>query len=241
VKIYTFAAGALSALLLAGAGSAHVLYQTGFEQPEYSAGAIAGQNGWQWDGVVQGDTVYSGRQALEIDAQSSELFLSANLDLALPTAGKILDFKYAFLETGTGGAQTGLGIRGNTGFVAQLAGGAGSFWLGNTNHASARIFFGLNVWHQVDFRLNFLSGTMTGFVDGVSLGQLSINGAVPNTLTLVVLNSYSSGTAVPQKVYFDNFSISGVPEPASWAMMVGGFGLVGGAMRARRKAMLSFA
>jgi hypothetical protein len=31
-----------------------------------------------------------------------------------------------------------------------------------------------------------------------------------------------------------------VPEPASWAMMLGGFGLVGGAMR-RRKATISFA
>jgi len=31
-----------------------------------------------------------------------------------------------------------------------------------------------------------------------------------------------------------------VPEPASWAMMLGGFGLVGGAMR-RRKAVVSFA
>jgi len=31
------------------------------------------------------------------------------------------------------------------------------------------------------------------------------------------------------------------PEPASWAMMVGGFGLVGGAMRARRKTSLSIA
>ena len=34
---------------------------------------------------------------------------------------------------------------------------------------------------------------------------------------------------------------SGVPEPASWAMMVGGFGLVGGALRNRRKAGVSFA
>jgi len=32
-----------------------------------------------------------------------------------------------------------------------------------------------------------------------------------------------------------------VPEPASWAMMVGGFGVVGGALRARRKATVSFA
>lgn len=31
-----------------------------------------------------------------------------------------------------------------------------------------------------------------------------------------------------------------VPEPASWAMMLGGFGLVGGAMRSRRKSAVSF-
>lgn len=31
-----------------------------------------------------------------------------------------------------------------------------------------------------------------------------------------------------------------VPEPASWAMMLGGFGLVGGAMRSRRKALVTF-
>jgi hypothetical protein len=32
-----------------------------------------------------------------------------------------------------------------------------------------------------------------------------------------------------------------VPEPATWAMMIGGFGLVGGAMRRSRKASVSFA
>lgn len=42
---------------------------------------------------------------------------------------------------------------------------------------------------------------------------------------------------------FDTIKISdagGVPEPASWAMMLGGFGLVGGAMR-RRIAKVAFA
>jgi hypothetical protein len=33
---------------------------------------------------------------------------------------------------------------------------------------------------------------------------------------------------------------SPAPEPASWALMLGGFGLVGGAMRSRRKAALNF-
>jgi hypothetical protein len=34
---------------------------------------------------------------------------------------------------------------------------------------------------------------------------------------------------------------SGAPEPASWALMVVGFGLAGAAMRSRRKAVVSFA
>jgi hypothetical protein len=35
-------------------------------------------------------------------------------------------------------------------------------------------------------------------------------------------------------VFFDNVSVAGVPEPAAWALMVGGFGLIGGALRRRR-------
>ena len=43
--------------------------------------------------------------------------------------------------------------------------------------------------------------------------------------------------------YVDDAAVnvgSSAPEPASWAMMLGGFVLVGGAMRARRKAALTF-
>jgi hypothetical protein len=32
-----------------------------------------------------------------------------------------------------------------------------------------------------------------------------------------------------------------VPEPASWALMLGGFGMVGGALRSRRKVAVRFA
>ncbi len=35
-------------------------------------------------------------------------------------------------------------------------------------------------------------------------------------------------------------AVAAVPEPASWAMMLGGFGAIGGAMRSRRKANVSF-
>jgi len=38
-----------------------------------------------------------------------------------------------------------------------------------------------------------------------------------------------------------NFTISDVPEPASWAMMIGGFGAVGGSLRRRRGAAAAIA
>jgi hypothetical protein len=34
--------------------------------------------------------------------------------------------------------------------------------------------------------------------------------------------------------FIDNVSVAGVPEPAAWGMLIGGFGLAGGAMRRRR-------
>ena len=39
-------------------------------------------------------------------------------------------------------------------------------------------------------------------------------------------------------VFFDNFSVQGpaVPEPATWALMIGGFGLAGAALRRQRAA-----
>jgi hypothetical protein len=33
---------------------------------------------------------------------------------------------------------------------------------------------------------------------------------------------------------FDNLAVAGVPEPASWALMIGGFGLAGASLRRRR-------
>jgi len=52
-----------------------------------------------------------------------------------------------------------------------------------------------------------------------------------------------------QGLSFDNSTVvsldlnggSAAPEPASWAMMLGGFGAIGGAMRSRRKAAVTFA
>jgi hypothetical protein len=82
-------------------------------------------------------------------------------------------------------------------------------------------------------------GTFIGFEDtttGDNRGDLNYNDytiVVPNLLVNApIVNHPGSGD--------DQSSVSPAPEPASWAMMLGGFGLVGGAMR-RRRTSLTFA
>lgn len=64
------------------------------------------------------------------------------------------------------------------------------------------------------------------------------------TQTSQVLSFLSLGTpsGQPPVALLDGVSLTAaVPEPASWAMMIGGFGMVGGAMRRSRRAKVAFA
>ena len=61
-----------------------------------------------------------------------------------------------------------------------------------------------------------------------STGGLYLNGGDTS--------AYVVDWAIGQQYRNYAFRMSAAPEPASWAMMLGGFGLLGGTMRARRKA-----
>ena len=58
-----------------------------------------------------------------------------------------------------------------------------------------------------------------------------------NLVSLVFSNPTNGYIAIDN---IDTGANGAVPEPASWALMLGGFGLVGGAMRSRRSATVSF-
>lgn len=86
------------------------------------------------------------------------------------------------------------------------------------------------------YRLNIdlTGGNFVYTVDGHSS---SFDAAGSTNIGSVILQGYNSGNSYD--VHWDNLQAA-VPEPASWALMLGGFGLVGGAMR-RRKAAVRFA
>ena len=149
--------------------------------------------------------------------------MKVSVDTSAPTA---TDFQYAYYAAT--GSLTAFGSTANftTGhlYIANgLTNDTVSFLLGTTSPTN---------YARLTLRLP------TTAVTGID---------APTALTgyTVVTTSNQSTTAVPGLGIGMNPTISGitvqqispVPEPASWAMMIGGFGIAGGMLRRRRKSV----
>jgi hypothetical protein len=89
-------------------------------------------------------------------------------------------------------------------------------------------FDGLSLGTFAPLSTSFESFTTPGFAATGTTGTLSFIGS-----------GGPPGGFASNEVGIDGLSIaqinSAVPEPATWAMMIGGFGMVGGAMRSARR------
>jgi hypothetical protein len=110
----------------------------------------------------------------------------------------------------------------NTGDVYWLSGdlsGTTSFYAGGAGDIQATGAYG-GYWTDADYsKLALLVG--------------------PGSYSFSITGDGVGGLPAGLAVRLD--SAGTVPEPASWALMVGGFGAVGGAMRSRRRTAVSFA
>ena len=70
-------------------------------------------------------------------------------------------------------------------------------------------------------------------IEALTFGETLDNGL--RSLFLVADNNFSSGQI--QQILAFQVGIAAVPEPATWAMMIGGMGVAGGALRRRRVAL----
>lgn len=76
----------------------------------------------------------------------------------------------------------------------------------------------------------------TGAVAGTGVWQ-QFTGSFVATATTVGLGIFDDNSVASGNDYgLDAITVSAVPEPASWAMMIAGFGLVGAAVRGRQAA-----
>ncbi|WP_372786345.1 PEPxxWA-CTERM sorting domain-containing protein [Phenylobacterium sp.] len=84
--------------------------------------------------------------------------------------------------------------------------------------------------------VNWTNPTTLNFGNGGVL-QISLSNETFNTGFLSFTPGQHNGADVYATFKLVHDSLPGVPEPASWALMIGGFGMAGAALRRRRQAV----
>ena len=113
------------------------------------------------------------------------------------------------------------------------------------------VLFELGVPDSFTVTINGVTHTYPTSGTGFNAGGFSLNavaldldafglgaGATINSLRLAFV---ASGTVASTSLVgaLNSRGFGGVPEPATWAMMITGFGLVGGVLRSRRRSSLA--
>jgi hypothetical protein len=231
----------------AGAPHAGVIYQTGFENPPFTPGPIAGQDGWSEFGSaavnVENAVAASGSQAVAVDGASttsqsgpfkssptaaSKIVLSG--DIKLTSSADQGSWQFAALGPGLSPFDGGIDI-GATGDVFAIT--AGFPTIGS---------FSRDVFHSVRFVLNYNTQTYSVRLDGVTLASGlhfcgdngPCAGAPTGPFDTGLFDTFGGNNT--DTGYLDNYSVTTfVPEPSTWAVMLLGLGVLGASLRGRRR------
>jgi hypothetical protein len=163
-----------------------------------------------------GDTLYGA--IVQTDGSAVDAFSNLYFDID-PT-------------TGPGGSELGIEVGNERGFVA---GTSDYFDLSSRIQYSTSTVGGL-----ITFEFSIDNSVFRDFIAGAAAqNYFGPGGYMPQAVRLNMSQSLSYSVAGGTSfgtARLGTFSVAppSVPEPASWAMMVGGFGLLGAAMRRRR-------
>lgn len=178
------------------------------------------------------------------------LGLSALIDfrfLGAVDSGKSFKFAYTLRNTSSAGSQLrafGFDIDPTTGLSVTV--GAGDLFdlpKLNPNGTVPSEFGGVDFCLKIDGNQNNCNSGQTGVLSGaLAQGTFNLNYAsAPPAVTLdrfFVRYQAVSGLAWPDQNVSSAIGrgtvITPIPEPTTWALMIAGFGLVGGALRLRR-------
>ena len=93
--------------------------------------------------------------------------------------------------------------------------------------------FALGTWNTLGISLDTGSNAFNYKVNGQLLGSVGANGSLGIQST--ILQTHNTTDGIVDVAHWDNLSTGGaVPEPATWAMMLVGFGGLGAVLRRRR-------
>ena len=175
---------------------------------------------------------------------------------ALP-AGVTVFEDFEGYAAGTPGATIGTNAsvyNGSTGDAARPAfGSTGNFASVRTNGSYSVNFAATDLFAFVlgsldtynTLTLHYADGSSQAYAGGQIINDLSFpsgnqvsgetNGVVTYKVTSGPKLTGATFTSSANSFEFDNLAAGAVPEPATWAMMIGGFGLIGAASRRRAR------
>ena len=178
------------------------------------------------------------------------------------TAGTITNY-VNYLAGGGGmfvmGENSGFATRNNSvlAFITAAGGGSLTFTTPGDAQVVQAPFTGPNAVTNINYQAaggvttfgsgQWISSNANGGT-GVAFGVGSLSNASRGALTAIFDVNFMQGNASLAEVNltknligFVGGQVSPVPEPATWAMMLAGFGIVGGVMRGRQRTSISFA
>lgn len=241
-SVQRFAPLALIALALPG--QAAVIYSTGFENPPFTPGSIAGQDGWSTFGsgitTVENTFAKSGSQAVFVDGgapnqsgaahanSSTGPIVDLSADIAIFSATTQSEWQFGATGPGFAGFIGGIDIFPNNNIEAI----SGTFpVIGVFTKATA---FNATAWHHIDLQFNMIAQTYNITLDGSLLGSnLPFCGNNSGVCNGAPVTSYGEGlfdtiggVSGNDSGYMDNYQLSAfttTPEPSSLFLFLTSF------------------
>jgi len=224
--------GALILALLAPLQGAIIL-SSGFENPPYTVGALAGQDGWIAFGTtamtVENTTVESGAQAVQVSgsttAQSGPFhailstgpLIDVNVDLRLASSTSQTSWQFAANGPGLVGFLGGIDVDSASNSILAITSG---FPIIGT--------FTRDSWHDLDLLFDMTAQRYSIRLDGALLasnltfcgtGNIGpCNDGVLGTLGPVIFDTFG-GANGNDSGFMDNLSVQTVPEPSTIALL----------------------
>lgn len=148
----------------------------------------------------------------------------------------------AFVFSGSVDGQAARPAFGSTGNYATVqTGGSYSVTFGPTSTFSF-VLGSLDTYNTL--RLTYADNSFQDYIGGQIINDLTFpsgnqisgetNGVVTYRVTSGAKLTGATFTSSQNSFEFDNLAVGAVPEPAAWAVMLGGFGMMGAAVRRRR-------